>query len=60
MKNKNFDSVFGNKDLGLKQLIEEQASTEDTRYVKKEEHNVKQLIKSTNLKAKRIRRKNNS
>lgn len=57
MKNNGFDSVFGNRDRGLKDLIESQASTEERLDPKKEKRNVKQLIKTRNLEIKKNNRK---
>lgn len=57
MRDKNFDSVFGNRDRGLKSLIETQASTEERLAPKKDKRNVKQLIKTRNLEVKKINRK---
>ena len=57
MKNDNFDSIFGNRDRGLKTLIESQSSTETRLDPKKDKRNVKQLIKTRNLEIKKNNRK---
>ena len=50
MKNKSYDSIFGNRDRGLRELIEDQASTEARLDPKTDKHNVKQLKKTRNTK----------
>jgi len=57
MKNKNFDSIFGNRDRGLRELIESQANTERRLDPKTDKHNVKQLKKTRNTRTRMIIRK---
>ena len=49
MKNKNFDSVFGNSDRGYQKLIESQANTESKLDARGKETKVKQIVKTKDV-----------
>ena len=52
-----FSNIFGYQDRGLKELIESQAST-TSKIEQKNTHNVKKMVKTTNMRANNTRRVN--